>query len=103
MKDVPQGDGWRLIKPAAGYASCPDHTLKRDILRLLPCSDGLGITLTDSCAMSPEASICGLMLVHKDAVYPDIRRISRQAVSRYAASRGMTDVEARRFLGHLEE
>lgn len=103
MKEVPQGDGWRLIKPAAGYASCPDHTLKRDILRLLPCSDGLGITLTDSCAMSPEASICGLMLVHKDAVYPDIRRISRQAVSRYAASRGMTDVEARRFLGHLEE
>ena len=102
-KDVPQGEGWRLIKPAAGYASCPDHTLKRDILRLLPCPEKLGITLTDSCAMSPEASICGLMIIHKDATYPDIRRISRRQIDDYAARRGMTGEEARRFLGHLLE
>lgn len=102
-KDVPQGGGWRLIKPAAGYASCPDHTLKRDILRLLPCSEKLDITLTDSCAMSPEASICGLALIHKDATYPDIRRISRRQIDDYAARRGMTAEETRRFLGHLLE
>lgn len=96
-------DGWRLVKPAAGYASCPDHTLKRDILRLIPCADRLGITLTDSCAMRPEASICGMAFVHKDAAYPDIRRVSRQTVDDYAARRGMTGDEARRFLGHLLE
>lgn len=96
-------DGWRLVKPAAGYASCPDHTLKRDILRLIPCADRLGITLTDSCAMRPEASICGMAFVHKDAAYPDIRRVSRHTVADYAARRGMTGEEARRFLGHLEE
>ena len=96
-------DGWRLVKPAAGYASCPDHTLKRDILRLIPCADRLGITLTDSCAMRPEASICGMAFVHKDAAYPDIRRVSRHTVDGYAARRGMTGEEARRFLGHLLE
>ena len=96
-------DEWRLVKPAAGYASCPDHTLKRDILRLIPCADRLGITLTDSCAMRPEASICGMAFVHKDAAYPDIRRVPRHTVDGYAARRGMTGEEARRFLGHLEE
>ena len=96
-------DGWRLVKPAAGYACCPDHTLKRDILRLIPCADRLGITLTDSCAMRPEASICGMAFVHKDAAYPDIRRVSRHTVDGYAARRGMTGEEARRFLGHLLE
>ena len=53
--------------------------------------------------MRPEASICGMAFVHKDAAYPDIRRVSRQTVDDYAARRGMTGDEARRFLGHLLE
>lgn len=99
---VPCGD-WRIIKPAPGYASCPDHTLKRDILRLLPGAEKLGIRLTDSCAMTPEASICGLVFIHKQAVYPDIRRISHDRLERYAVRRGMTPDKARRFLWHLLE
>ena len=93
--------GVKVAKPAAGYASFPDHSLKRDILHLLPEVDSLGITLTDSCAMRPAASICGLVLVHPEAGYPDIRRISQPQYDRYAAARGFTPEEARLFLSHL--
>ena len=102
-KDLQLSGEWHLIKPAAGYASCPDHTLKRDILALLPQPEKMGITLTDSYAMKPEASICGMAFIHRNAAYPDIRRVSRQTIARYAARRGMNGDEARRFLGHLEE
>ena len=102
QKALPEGfDKAKVIKPAAGYSSCPDHTLKRDILRLLPGSERLGITLLDSCAMIPDASICGLIFIHPDASYPEIRRVSQKAIDEYALRRGMSDSDKARFLGHL--
>ena len=101
-KELPsEFSGAKVIKPAAGYSSCPDHTLKRDILRLLPESERLGITLLDSCAMIPDASICGLIFIHPEATYPEIRRVSQKAIDEYAHRRGMSDSEKARFLGHL--
>ena len=91
----------KVIKPAAGYASCPDHTLKKDILELLPQSSRLGIKLTESCAMTPESSICGMILIHPQASYPDIRRISQKQYDDYIRRRGMDETKARSFLGHL--
>ena len=116
-----KNDDIKIIRPAAGYASCPDHTLKKDILELLgehvhvcndDCchghghgnehgSDGLGISMTDSYAMMPEASICGMVFMHPEARYPDIRRIGKKQYERYAEARGMDKETARRFLGHL--
>lgn len=101
-KELPsEFSGAKVIKPAAGYSSCPDHTLKRDILRLLPESERLGITLLNSCAMIPDASICGLIFIHPEATYPEIRRVSQKAIDEYARRRGMSDSEKARFLGHL--
>lgn len=101
-KELPsEFSGAKIIKSAAGYSSCPDHTLKRDILRLLPESESLGITLLDSCAMIPDASICGLIFIHPEATYPEIRRVSQKAIDEYARRRGMSDSEKARFLGHL--
>ena len=114
-------DGFKLIKPAIGYASCPDHTLKGDILKLLgecgephhhhahhghDCKCGhshgpLGISLTDSYAMTPDASICGLVFIHPEAGYPDIRAIGKEQFDRYSDMRGFDSGKARRFLGHL--
>ena len=91
----------KIIKPAAGYASCPDHTLKQDILGLLPSADRLEIKLTESFAMMPESCICGMIFMHPDAKYPDIRRISQQQYDDYSHRRGMDELTARRFLGHL--
>lgn len=101
-KELPsEFSGAKVIKPAAGYSSCPDHTLKQDILRLLPESERLGITLLESCAMIPDASICGLIFIHPEATYPEIRRVSQKAIDEYARRRGMSDSEKARFLGHL--
>lgn len=97
----PEFSSAKVIKPAAGYSSCPDHTLKRDVLRLLPESERLGITLLDSCAMIPDASICGLIFIHPETTYPEIRRVCQKAIDEYARRRGMSDSEKALFLGHL--
>ena len=94
-------DETKVIKPAAGYSSCPDQTLKRDIIQLLSGGYDLGIKLTETCAMIPEASICGLIFMHPEARYPEIRRISREQYDNYKAKRNMSDDDARRFLGHI--
>ena len=91
----------KIIKPAAGYASCPDHTLKKDIMELLPHGHRLGIKLTESYAMIPESSICGMIFIHPDASYPSIRRISQKQYDDYVQRRGMSAEDARIFLRHL--
>ena len=91
----------KIIKPAAGYSSCPDHTLKHDILDMLSGEYGLGIKLTETCAMTPLASICGFIFLHPEAKYPEIRRISEEQFNDYAQRRGMDEQTARQFLGHL--
>lgn len=90
---------FKVIKPAAGYAACPDHSLKRDILALLP--DEIGIRLTETCAMAPDASVCGFVLLHPEAAYPQVRRITRSQYDAYAAARGFSPDEARLYLSHL--
>lgn len=92
-------EGIRLIRPGIGYACCPDHSLKRDILSVLPDT---GIRLTDSCAMVPEASICGLVIAHRDAAYHDIRHVTAKDLAEYATKRGFDDEERRLFLNHLQ-
>ena len=100
-KQLPKGSPVKIVKPAAGYASCPDHSLKRDILALLPGAGQLDIRLTESCAMIPDASICGFVFAHPSATYPEIRHLSPAAVDAYAALRGFSPEEKKRFLGTL--
>ncbi len=95
------GHGFRIIKPAVGYTACPDHTLKKVILDLLPESEKLGIGLTESFAMIPDASICGFIIAHKKADYPSVLKITPDQYARYAELRGFDEETARKFLGHL--
>ena len=61
----------------------------------------LGIKLTESYAMIPEASICGFIFMHPQAKYPEIRKISKTEVDTYAMHRGMDTQTTERFLSHL--
>lgn len=99
--DKVKNGGAKVIKPAAGYSSCPDHSLKQDILELIPDSAELKIGLTESYAMIPDAAICGMIFIHPEAKYPEIRRISREQYDNYADRRGFSDEKARKLLSHI--
>ena len=66
-------DGCKLIRPAFGFPSCPDHSLKKTALDILDPEHTLGITLTDSFAMVPATSVCGMLISHPEAHYITIR------------------------------
>ncbi len=86
------------IRPAPGYPATPDHTTKRVLFELLGAETGAGIRLTESMAMLPGASVCGLYLWHPESRYFGIGRIGRDQLADYARRSGMTLDEAARWL-----
>jgi 5-methyltetrahydrofolate--homocysteine methyltransferase len=86
------------IRPAPGYPACPDHTEKRTLFDLLDVSKNTGITLTESCAMWPAASVSGWYFSHPEAIYFGLGKIGRDQVEDYAARKGMTVKEVERWL-----
>jgi len=89
---------YRGIRPAFGYPACPDHSEKRTLFALLDAPSA-GITLTESCAMLPAASVSGLYFASPHARYFNIGRIGRDQLASYAARTGMSLEEAERWLG----
>jgi 5-methyltetrahydrofolate--homocysteine methyltransferase len=87
----------RGIRPAFGYPACPDHTPKRELFELLEAAD-IGLELTESCAMLPAASVCGLYFAHPRAHYFYLGRVDQDQIADYAARRGITHEEAERLL-----
>jgi len=92
---------FRGIRPAFGYPACPDHSEKAVLFALLD-APAAGITLTESFAMVPAASVSGLFLAHPAARYFALGRIGRDQVEDYARRRGATVAEVERWLApHL--
>jgi 5-methyltetrahydrofolate--homocysteine methyltransferase len=75
---------YRGIRPAAGYPSCPDHTEKATLWHVLDAEKRAGITLTESFAMWPAASVSGLYFSHPEARYFAVDQITRDQVADYA-------------------
>ena len=78
---------YRGIRPAAGYPACPDHAEKRTLFDLLEAENNTGITLTESFAMHPGASVSGLYFSHPDSKYFGVGQIGRDQAVDYAARR----------------
>ena len=89
---------YRGIRPAAGYPSCPDHTEKRTLWQLLDAEAKIGMTLTDSFAMWPAASVSGLYFAHPEARYFAVDLITRDQVEDYAKRKGMPVAAVERWL-----
>jgi 5-methyltetrahydrofolate--homocysteine methyltransferase len=89
---------YRGIRPAPGYPACPDHTEKRALFDWLDAGSAAGMTLTESCAMLPAASVSGLYFAHPDSRYFAVDRITRDQVEAYAARKGMPVAEVERWL-----
>jgi 5-methyltetrahydrofolate--homocysteine methyltransferase len=89
---------YRGIRPAAGYPSCPDHTEKRTLWSLLDVEANTGITLTESYAMLPAASVSGLYFAHPLARYFAVDLVTRDQVENYASRKRMPVSEIERWL-----
>ena len=89
---------YRGIRPAPGYPSCPDHTEKGELFRVLDATDAAGIHLTESFAMLPAASVSGYYFAHPQSAYFGLGRIGRDQVEEYAARKGMSVEWVERWL-----
>jgi 5-methyltetrahydrofolate--homocysteine methyltransferase len=89
---------YRGIRPAPGYPACPDHTEKLKIWELLDVERATGMTLTESMAMWPGASVSGWYFSHPQSQYFVVGRLGRDQVADYAERKGWTLAEAERWL-----
>jgi 5-methyltetrahydrofolate--homocysteine methyltransferase len=94
-------EAYQGIRPAPGYPACPDHTAKRDLFRLLDVPKHCGMDLTESCAMTPAASVSGFYLAHPEARYFAINRIGRDQLEDWAKRNNMSLSEAEKWLAPL--
>ena len=92
---------YRGIRPAPGYPACPDHNQKRVLFELLSVTENTGISLTESLAMAPAASVSGWYYSHPEARYFSISRIGEDQVSDYDERTGMDIETAKRWLKPL--
>ena len=91
---------YRGIRPAPGYPACPDHTVKREMFRVLQCAD-IGMGLTESLAMTPAASVSGFYMAHPDATYFNVGKIGDDQLQDWAARNRLDASQAKRSLAPL--
>lgn len=89
---------YRGIRPAPGYPAQPDHTEKATLFDLLGAEKAIGVSLTESYAMHPAASVSGLYFAHPEARYFAVDRLSKEQVEEYAKRKGMPLQEIERWL-----
>jgi len=81
-------ESYRGIRPAPGYPACPDHTEKRLLFDLLQAEKNAGITLTESFAMYPAASVSGFYFGHPESKYFGVGKINKDQIEEYAKRKG---------------
>ena len=86
------------IRPAPGYPACPDHTEKASLWKLLDVERNTGITLTDSFAMLPAASVSGWYFSHPESRYIRVGKLGADQMADYAQRKGIDMAEAERWL-----
>jgi 5-methyltetrahydrofolate--homocysteine methyltransferase len=85
------------IRPAPGYPACPDHSVKKELFALLQCED-IGMSLTESLAMTPAASVSGFYIGHPQASYFSVGKIGDDQLQDMAQRRGLEAKDLQRLL-----
>jgi len=88
---------YRGIRPAPGYPACPDHSVKGPMFDLLQCAD-IGMSVTESLAMLPAASVSGFYLAHPDATYFNVGKIGHDQLADQARRRQASEADLERLL-----
>lgn len=97
-KDELIAEKYRGIRPAPGYPACPDHTEKAKLWDLIEADKNAGISITESFAMMPAASVSGWYFSNPESRYYAVAKINRDQVADYAKRKGMSLAEAERWL-----
>jgi 5-methyltetrahydrofolate--homocysteine methyltransferase len=91
-------ENYQGIRPAPGYPACPDHTEKAELFALLNAEANTGITLTETYAMNPAASVSGLYFASPEARYFVLGKIQKDQVEDYAGRKGLSLLDAEKWL-----
>ncbi len=91
------GEQYRGIRPAPGYPACPEHTVKADVFRILEAQD-IGMSLTESYAMYPGASVSGFYFAHPASKYFTVGKIGEDQLQDMAARRDESIEQLQRWL-----
>jgi len=91
-------ESYQGIRPAPGYPACPDHTEKETLWKLLDVERNTGISITESFAMLPTASVSGFHFAHPDAKYFALGKIGRDQIEDYARRKGLAVSVVERWL-----
>jgi len=89
---------YRGIRPAPGYPACPDHTEKGALWQMLDVERAIDLKITESYAMYPTAAVSGWYFAHPDARYFAVGPIDLDQMQHYAARKGWSAAEARKWL-----
>ena len=91
-------ESYRGIRPAPGYPACPDHTEKGTLWQMLDVERAIDLRITESFAMYPTAAVSGWYFAHPDARYFAVGPIDLDQMQHYAARKGWSAAEARKWL-----
>ncbi len=91
-------ENYRGIRPAPGYPACPDHSEKATLFRLFEEQYPLQISLTESMAMMPAASVSGFYFANEEAKYFAVGKLSKDQVENYSERKGMSINDVERWL-----
>ena len=91
-------ESYKGIRPAPGYPACPDHLEKQTIWKLLNVEEEIGVSLTESLAMWPAASVSGYYFAHPEAHYFGLGKITQDQVESFAQRKNIAVEEAKKWL-----
>ncbi len=86
------------IRPAPGYAACPDHLEKKTLFKMLDIEKNIGVSLTHSMAMVPPSSVSGWYFAHPQARYFNVGKIGRDQLEDYARRKDVSLSEMEKWL-----
>ena len=89
---------YKGIRPAPGYTACPDHTEKLKIFELLDAEKSIGVSLTESMAMSPNSTVSGYYFAHAEAKYFSVGKVQDDQIADYAKRKNMSVAQVERWL-----
>lgn len=99
--DAMISEKYQGIRPAPGYPCCPDHTEKEHLFSLLDANNNSGISLTESFAMMPAASVSGWYFSHPQAKYFNTGKMRRDQLESLAVRKGMETDELQHWLSSI--